>query len=79
MNKVRAITFASLKAGTIDFHVGYGFGHNNGGGLVRVNYDIVPADCRMPNTYVWAWLDNYGITQIEKMLLEEMIENNPSL
>lgn len=79
MNKVRAITFASLKVGTIDFHVGYGFGQNNGGRLIRINYDLVPEDCLMPNTYVWVWLDSYEVTQIKKMSLEEAFENEKTI
>lgn len=75
ITKVRSVVFASLYPGTIDIHVAFGYGMNDGGGLVRVNRNQVPVDCRMPNTLCWVTLNKGQIESIEKMTVKEMLQN----
>ena len=73
--KIRAVVFGSLKAGTLDIHIGYNYGMNDGGGLRRISRELVPENCRFPNTHLWVTLKKGEITLIEKMDPEE-IEGN---
>lgn len=78
MNKVRAVTFGSLYPGTIEIHVAFGYGLNDGGRLMRVDTNQVPLDCRMPNTFIWVELENGGINSIEKMTEKEIRNSKKS-
>lgn len=77
-SKTRSVIFASLATGTIDIQVGYGFGHNDGGQLWRVERNKLPIDCRMPNTLVWVTLNHGKIESIEKMIDTEAEGNHPT-
>ncbi|WP_298317519.1 hypothetical protein [uncultured Aquimarina sp.] len=73
--RIRGIIFGSLKPKTITIHVGYDYGMNDGGGLKEVTINIVPENCRIPNTYVWVTLDDGLIIKVEKMSIKETQEN----
>lgn len=73
--KIRGKVFGSLKTGTIDIHIGYGYGMNDGGGLRRFAQQEVPEECQMPNTYVWLTLEEGKVLQIDKMTAVEAEEN----
>ena len=73
--RIRAVVFASLLDETIDIHIGYGYGLNDGGGLMRVQKVDIPKDCRMPNTYLWVWTKRGDIVRIEKMGAEDIEVN----
>lgn len=73
--KIRARVFGSLKAGSLEIQVGYNYGMNDGGGLRRVNRELVPENCRFPNTHIWLTMKNGEITLIEKMSSEEIEMN----
>ncbi len=73
--RTRGKIFTSLKPGTIEIHVAYGFGHNNGGGLQRVKRNIVPINCRFPNSYVWLTIELGEIVKVEKMTEQEAMVN----
>jgi len=71
--KIRSIIFGSLQEGFIDVHIGYGYGGiNSGGGLSKVKRELIPKDCRMPNTYVWAFMEKGEVMEIRKMSQEEI-------
>ena len=55
--KTRGRVVGSLKPGEISIHIAYGYGHNDGGGLRIFKRSEVPADCRIPNTYVWLTME----------------------
>ncbi|MEL6256807.1 MAG: hypothetical protein AAFR87_32710, partial [Bacteroidota bacterium] len=57
-------------------HFGYGYAINDGGGLRRVNRELVPEDCRFPNTYIWITLSNGNVVLIEKMNEEDIELHN---
>ncbi|GAB1855754.1 hypothetical protein MHTCC0001_05880 [Flavobacteriaceae bacterium MHTCC 0001] len=75
--KIRGAIFGSLYPNTIHIHVGYGVGMIDGGGLLMVNRDKVPGDCRMPNTLVWIISKDvaYNVIRIEKMNDIETLDN----
>ena len=58
-------------------HVGYGIGMMENGGLLMVNTEDIPLNCRMPNTLVWVITDGIGYqnVKIEKMNELEIITN----
>jgi len=66
--RVRGQIFGSLLAGTLDIHVAYGYGLNDGGSLLRVETQKVPFECRMPNTLVWVMMENSQILNVEKRI-----------
>jgi len=72
--KTRAKVFGSLMPGTIEIHIAYGYGINDGGGLRRFEIHEVPVDCRLPNTYVWATMEGTEVLKIEKMTSKEIEE-----
>ncbi len=73
--RIRGKVFGSLNPGTIDIHIGYNYGMNDGGGLRTLEIKKVPKDCRMPNTYVWITMKNGEIINIEKMKDFEVEKN----
>ncbi|WP_299431381.1 hypothetical protein [uncultured Aquimarina sp.] len=73
--KIRGIVFGSLKPKTITIHVGYDYGMADSGGLKEVHVNIVPEDCRIPNSYVWVTLDDGLVIKVEKMSVQETKEN----
>lgn len=73
--KVRAIVFESLQPDTIEIQVGYGYGKADGGTLWKVERDLVPVDCRVPNTYVWVTIESNEVLLVEKMSPKEVEQN----
>ena len=71
-HKIRGRVFGSLQPGTIDIQIGYDYGMNDGGGLRRLKRELVPEDCRFPNTYVWITLSKGDVVLIEKMKEEDV-------
>ncbi|MFK7748035.1 MAG: hypothetical protein AB8B65_06580 [Kordia sp.] len=78
--KIRGAVFGSLYPKKIHIHVGYGIGMIDGGGLLMVDVEKVPLNCRMPNTLVWiigtGKGHGYDHISIEKMTNAEALENN---
>ncbi len=62
---VSAKVFASLFPGTIDLHLAYGYGLNDGGYLVRVETVKIPSSYRMPNTKLNVELEDGKIIKIK--------------
>mgnify|MGYP000721977390 CR=1 FL=1 len=79
--KIRGAVFGSLYSKKNHIHVGYGIGMIDGGGLLMVDIEIVPPDCRMPNTLVWVMGKGhpYENITIKKMTHSEALENSISL
>ncbi|WP_299683644.1 hypothetical protein [uncultured Dokdonia sp.] len=75
--KIRGVIFGSLYPNKIHIHVGYNIGMMDGGGLLMVDTNQVPIDCRMPNTLVWITSNEVGYENItiKKMTDPEAVEN----
>ena len=73
--KIRALVFGSLQAGSLEIQLGYNYGMNDGGGLRRVKRELIPENCRFPNTHIWVSLKKGESTLIEKMSPEEIEMN----
>ncbi|MEM6686890.1 MAG: hypothetical protein AAF617_13985 [Bacteroidota bacterium] len=75
--QIRGVIFGSLYPKKIHIHVGYGIGMIDGGSLLMVDRDIVPPNCRMPNTLVWVMGKGnpYENITIKKMNYAEALEN----
>ena len=57
LDRVPAIVFASLLPGTVRIHLFPGTGIVQGGGPRDVDIRMIPRELRMPNTPLWARLD----------------------
>lgn len=66
-SKLEGKIFGSLKSNKISIHVGFTRGMTDGGRLWEVDRDLVPVNCRMPNTLVWVTINNCEIILIEEM------------
>lgn len=64
LERVPAIVFASLAPGSIRIHLLPGNGLADGGVLRDVDTSIVPPQLRLPNTLLWARLDQ-GLDIVE--------------
>ena len=74
-SKIRSKVFGSLSPGTINIHVGYGYGLMDGGFFATIETEKIPRNCRMPNTYLWLTLENQQLIKVEKMSPSEVEEN----
>ncbi len=78
-SKIRSIVFACLQDNTLDILVVYGYGMADGGCLSRVDLNIGPMDCRMPNNHVWVTFEDGKALAVEKMTPQEAEENDPGI
>jgi hypothetical protein len=58
LERVPAIVFASLAPGSVRIHLLPGNGLVNGGAPRDIDIEIIPRELRVPNTLLWARLDD---------------------
>jgi hypothetical protein len=73
--RIRGKVFGSLSPGTINIHVGYGYGLLDGGFFATFETEKIPKECRMPNSYLWITLENQKLVKVEKMTSSEIEDN----